>query len=110
MPFYPEIDRWGAHELYHDKGVMFRVRTGGRVETRKGKFFVAADSKWMRIDLVVQEADKPSTVLHIPISQEIVESISPASKLVQEQFGNQVAFVIPQILPLPGSNDSRQAA
>jgi hypothetical protein len=104
MAIYPEIDCPEAHDLYHDKGVMFRVKSGGRVETWKGKFCVAESSKWMRIDVVVPGTENGVTEQQFPISQETLETIRPAPKLVMEQAGTQVAFVIPQILPLPDSS------
>jgi hypothetical protein len=105
----PEIDFPDAYDRYHDKGVLFRVKSAGKVETRTGRLCVASDSRWMRIDVEVEGADGAST-LQVPLSQETVESIRPANKLVQQQHGNNVAFVIPNILSLPPSVSFSQRA
>ena len=98
---YPEINCPHAYELYHGKGVLFRVRRGNRKTVWKGTFRVALNSKYIVIDVVVEGTATSFTEEHLPLTQEIVESIIPAPKEVLESFENQIAFLIPLILLAP---------
>ncbi len=106
----PEIDFPGAYERYHGKGVLFRVKVGTKVESRRGRLSVGEDSRWMRIDTGVEGAANLQASPPVPLTQEMVESLRPATKLVQEQYGNTVSFVLPQILSLPPEAGVRQRA
>ena len=101
MQDYPEINCPNAYELYHGKGVLFQVRRGREIKIWEGKFRVALNSKYILIDVVVEQTAASVTEDHLPLTQEIVESIQPAPKEVLESCENRIAFVIPNVLVAP---------
>jgi hypothetical protein len=87
---------------YHGKGVIAHVMTGTRPEVFEGVFFVGENSKWMRIDFFAgKDARGNARVLPFYVTQEIAESIMPASKEVLDSYAGRVSFVVQRVLPPP---------
>ena len=101
MPERTEINIPHLHELYHDKRVLVRIGRPDNPRVLLGKFFVGANSKWMRIDFTVGFERGLPLERSFEIDQEIAESIQPASATLKDDSGGRIDFSIPIILPSP---------
>jgi hypothetical protein len=88
---------------YHKKGVIAHIMTGTRPEVHEGVIFVGENSKWMRIDFFAGKDAKGNPLVRpFYVTQEIAESIIPASAEVLRTYAGRVAFVVQRVLPPPG--------
>jgi hypothetical protein len=101
MRDYPRINCPNAFQTYNGKGVLFRSKLWGRIAQWKGEFFVAPNSMWVCIKVVVARSDTSFTEETLPLTQEIVESIQPAPQEVLDAFEGEIAFLIPKVLVAP---------
>ena len=87
---------------YHNKGVIAHIMTGARPEVHEGTIVVGENSKWMRIDFFAGKDVKGNPLVRpFYVTQEIAESIVPASAEVVKTHGGRVAFVVQRVLPPP---------
>jgi hypothetical protein len=87
---------------YHQQGVIANVMTGARPVIYEGVMFVGENAKWMRIDFFAgTDAQGKPVVKPFYVTQEIADSIIPASKEVLNNYGGRVSFVIQRVLPPP---------
>jgi hypothetical protein len=89
-------------EQYHKKGVIAHIMKGARPEVHEGVIFVGENSKWMRIDFFAGKDAKGNPLVRpFYVTQEIAESIAPASAEVLRTYGGRVTFVVQRVLPPP---------
>jgi hypothetical protein len=94
-----EIENIGQ---YHQKGVIAHIMSDTRPEVHEGVMFVGENSKWMRIDFFAgKDAQGRPLVRPFYVTQEIAESIAPASAEVLRTYGGRVMFVLRRVLPPP---------
>lgn len=87
---------------YHQQGVIANVMTGTRPVIYEGVMFVGENGKSMRIDFVAGTDAKGGPVVKpFYVTQEVADSIIPASKEVLGNYGGRVSFVIQRVLPPP---------
>ena len=96
-----EIDCPKAWETYNRKGVLFiRISHGMEIVTQ-GNFFVAANSKEMWIEWIVEVTPGKMTVETIPVTPEMLLGIQPASQKLLDDSKGKILFSIPKpILPV----------
>jgi hypothetical protein len=79
---------------YHKKGVIAHIMTDTGPMVHEGVFFVGADAKWLRIDFFAgKDAQGNPLVRPFYVTQEIAESIVPASREVLNSYEGRVAFM-----------------
>jgi hypothetical protein len=87
---------------YHKKGVIAHIMTGTGPAVHEGVIVVGENSKSMRIDFSAgKDAQGKPLVRPFYVTQEIAESIVPASKEVLNTYGGRVSFVLQRVLPPP---------
>jgi hypothetical protein len=87
---------------YHKKGVIAHVMSDTRPVVFEGVFFVGENSRWMRIDFSAgKDAQGNPVVRPFYVTQEIADSIAPASREVLSNYGGRVEYMIQRVLPPP---------
>ena len=87
---------------YHKQGVIAHIMKGARPEVHEGVMVVGENSKWMRIDFFAGKDAKGNPLVRpFYVTQEIAESIAPASAEVLKTYGGRVRFVVQRVLPPP---------
>jgi hypothetical protein len=91
-----EINCPNANKIYDGKGVLFKLKLGGKTFLNDGKFLVAPNSKamWIEYNMRIVKGEMVSDIL--PITDEIIKSIFPASKQVIDDSKDEIVFVIVQ--------------
>lgn len=90
-----KIDFPNLREAYNEKGVLFARLEYGKPVATTGRFLVHPKGNAMWIEWVVEATIAKRTIETIPVTQEMLSGIRPASEDLLRDSNGEIVYQIP---------------